>query len=138
MVQEFTGLLKTYRIRRIVGDRYAGEWPIEAFRKAGITYETSERTKSQIYTEALPLLNAGRVELLDHPRLVAQLCASKGGPHAVDVIQSTMHQADMTMWLTSRLAPSFLRLAALARRTRSLPGHGSMLVRRSCPVLVTS
>ena len=89
VVHEFSELLKAYRINRVSGDRYAGEWPREAFRKAGITYEPSERTKSQIYTEALPLLNASRVELLDHPRLIAQLCGlerrtARGGRDSID------------------------------------------------------
>ncbi len=89
VVREFSELLKAYRVNRVSGDRYAGEWPREAFRKAGITYEPSERTKSQIYTEALPLLNASRVELLDHPRLVAQLCGlerrtARGGRDSID------------------------------------------------------
>jgi hypothetical protein len=42
---------------------------------SGIAYEPSERTKSQIYLEFLPLLNSGRVELLDNPRLISQLYA---------------------------------------------------------------
>jgi hypothetical protein len=82
-------LLKSYRVKRITGDRYAGEWPREAFRKAGITYEVSEKPKSALYGEALPLLNSGRVDLLDHPRLVAQLCGlerrtARGGRDSID------------------------------------------------------
>jgi hypothetical protein len=65
-VNEFAGLLQSYGIHKVTGDRYAGEWPREAFSKYGIAYEPSEQTKSQIYTETLPLLNAGRCELLDH------------------------------------------------------------------------
>jgi hypothetical protein len=37
-------------------------------------YEPSDKTKSQIYAELLPLLNRGRVELLDYPGLIGQLC----------------------------------------------------------------
>jgi hypothetical protein len=89
VVTEFAALLHVYGIDRIVGDRYAGEWPREQFRKHGIAYEPSNRTKSDIYVELLPLLNSGRVELLDHPRLVAQLGAlerrtSRGGRDTVD------------------------------------------------------
>ena len=52
-------------------------------------YVPSERSKSEIYLEALPLLNAGRVELLDHSRLFAQLVAlerrtARGGRDTVD------------------------------------------------------
>ena len=89
VVQEFAALLKTYGIHRIQGDRYAGEWPRERFKVRGITYEPSEKAKSQIYQEALPLLNSNRVELLDHPRLIAQLIGlerrtARGGRNSID------------------------------------------------------
>jgi hypothetical protein len=73
VVEEYAGLLRTYGVSEVTGDRYAGEWPREQFRKHGITYAPSERTKSDLYRELLPLVNAGRVELLDLPRLLAQL-----------------------------------------------------------------
>jgi hypothetical protein len=75
VVTEFSAVLKIYRVREIEGDRWGGEWPREAFAKNGITYTVAEKVKSAIYTEFLPLLNSGRVELLDHSRMVAQLVA---------------------------------------------------------------
>jgi len=48
---------------------------LERFRVHGIAYESAEATKSQLYAELLPLLNSGRIELLDEPRLSAQLLA---------------------------------------------------------------
>jgi hypothetical protein len=73
VVAEFAALLKLYAIREVHGDRYAGEWPRERFSEHGITYVPSEKSKSDIYRELLPALNSGKVELLDHPRLAAQL-----------------------------------------------------------------
>lgn len=89
VVAEFAALLKTYRVATVTGDRYAGEWPRERFREAGITYEVSARTKSDIYRDTLPLLNSARVELLDHPRLIAQLQnlerrTARGGKDSID------------------------------------------------------
>ena len=89
VVEEFAALLKAYHCAKVVGDRYAGEWPREQFRKQGITYETSERTKSAIYLDSLPLLNSAKLELLDHPRLIAQICAlerrtARGGKDSID------------------------------------------------------
>ena len=89
VVEEFCALLKAYRIATVTGDRYAGEWPREQFRKRGITYEPSAKSKSEIYLEALPLVNAGRVQLLDVPRLVPQLTGlerrtSRSGRDSVD------------------------------------------------------
>lgn len=89
VVAEFAGTLKAYSIRKIVGDRYAGIWPVEAFSRHGITYEQSAAPKSELYLSLLPLLNSGRVDLLDNPRLVAQLCGlerrtSRAGKDAID------------------------------------------------------
>lgn len=73
VVSEFCTLLRSYSVTEIRGDRYGGEWPREQFSKRGITYTVSEKPASQLYLEFLPQLNAGSVELLDHPRLISQL-----------------------------------------------------------------
>jgi hypothetical protein len=75
VVAEFAALLTAYSITRVTGDRYAGEWPREAFRRHGIAYEPADRPKSDLYRDLLPRLTSRRVALLDHPRLSAQLCA---------------------------------------------------------------
>lgn len=89
VVREFAALLKTYRLHAVTDDRYAGEWPRERFREHGIAYELSEKPKSDLYRDALPLLNSGRVELLDLPRLTAQLIGlerrtARGGRDSID------------------------------------------------------
>jgi hypothetical protein len=71
---EFAGLIKAYNGVEVHGDHYGGEWPREQFRKSGIRYVVADKPKSILYNEFLPLLNSGKVELLDNPRLVAQLC----------------------------------------------------------------
>ena len=71
-VAEFAALLREYRVTTVSGDRYAGEWPREQFRQHGITYAPANRPKSDLYRDVRALLNSGRVELLDHPRLAAQ------------------------------------------------------------------
>jgi hypothetical protein len=88
-VAEFAALLAHYHLNSVTGDRYAGEWPRERFIEHGITYVPAEHPKSDIYREFLPLLNGGAVELLDHPRLIAQLCAlerrtARGGRDSID------------------------------------------------------
>lgn len=74
VVAEFSDVLKTYKITGLIGDRWGGEWVVEAFRKHGISYKVSEKVKSAIYQEFLPLLNSRKVELLDHRRMVSELC----------------------------------------------------------------
>jgi hypothetical protein len=89
VVGEFAELMKSYGIMRVIGDRYGGEWPREVFAKAGITYEPSDRPKSDLYRDMLPLINSGRADLLDHDRLKAQLIGlerrtSRGGRDSID------------------------------------------------------
>ena len=40
----------------------------------GNRYDAVSKPKSELYLELLPMINSGQVELLDHPRLFAQLC----------------------------------------------------------------
>jgi hypothetical protein len=89
VVIEFAALLKCYGIRKVTGDRYGGEWPSERFRARGIEYIPSERSKGEIYRELLPLLNGGKAELLDLPRLATQLTGlerrtARGGRDSID------------------------------------------------------
>ena len=89
VVEEFAALLESYGCFSVAGDRYAGEWPRERFAVHGVQYEASAKPKSDIYKEFLPLLNSGKVELLDDPRLAAQLLGlerrtSRGGRDAID------------------------------------------------------
>jgi len=53
VVAEFADVLKRYRVMKVYGDRYAGEWPVAAFRSHGITYEASAKPKSDLYQELL-------------------------------------------------------------------------------------
>ena len=64
-VQRFAAVLKEYRCATVTGDRYAGLTFSSAFESLGITYLVSERTKSEIYEAAEPLLNGHRLVLLD-------------------------------------------------------------------------
>jgi hypothetical protein len=87
--ESFAETVLLYGLREVSGDRYAGEWPREQFAKHGVTYRTADKTKSDLYREFLPLLTAGRVELLDHPRLLKQFGAlerrtSRGGKDSID------------------------------------------------------
>jgi hypothetical protein len=88
-VQEFAALLRSYRITITTGDRYAGEWPRERFRQAGVAYQLSAKSKSDIYRDALPLINSRRLDLLDHSRLLNQLAGlerrtARGGRDSID------------------------------------------------------
>jgi hypothetical protein len=96
VVTEYAALLKSYRVTTVRGDHYAGSWPADRFRAHGIRYQPAERTKSEIYAALLPLLNAGRVELLDERRLLAQLLGlerrtARGGRDSIDHAPGSAH-----------------------------------------------
>jgi len=74
VVQDYALILKLYGCTEIRGDHYGGEFPRELFRKHGISYIPSDETKSDIYREVLPAINAAKVVLLDHKRLKSELC----------------------------------------------------------------
>jgi hypothetical protein len=81
--------LKGYGLHSTTGDRYSAEWSVNAFKAAGIRYDPSDRVRSEIYLDALPLFTSGRVRLLDNDRLVAQFAGlerrtSPGGRDVVD------------------------------------------------------
>jgi hypothetical protein len=89
VVAEFSETLKLYRVSEVHGDRYAGEWPREAFRKHGVEYQPAAKPKSDLYLSLLPRLNSGQIDLLDHPRLIAQLAGlerktARGGRESID------------------------------------------------------
>ncbi len=88
---EFAVLLKSYGIKRVVGDKYAGLWPRERFETHGIVYEASAKPKSDLYSELLPLINGRRIELLDHNKAVAQICSlerrtARSGKDSIDAL----------------------------------------------------
>jgi hypothetical protein len=89
IIEEYCELLKQYGIRKVTADRYAGDFPVEAFKEHGITLEHSLKPKSQIYSEFLPLINSKTCDLLDNVRLRAQLIGlerrtSRAGKDSID------------------------------------------------------
>jgi hypothetical protein len=89
VVAEFAGVLRQYGITEVTGDKYGGDWPSDRFADHAIRYNASERAKSQIYQEFLPLLNSRKLELLDSTRMLSQFCGlerrtARGGRDSVD------------------------------------------------------
>jgi hypothetical protein len=73
VIAESAALSKAYGLHATTGDRYAPGFVLEGFRAHGITYAPSTMDRSSLYLELLPLLNAGRVRLLDLPDLLREL-----------------------------------------------------------------
>lgn len=72
-VEELSALLVGYKIDAVTGDRYAGEWPREQFRKRDIEYRVAEQPTSDLFRDLLPAINSRQVDLLEHDRLFNQL-----------------------------------------------------------------
>jgi hypothetical protein len=81
-VARMAATLKEFRLTEVEGDRFAGEWPPSEFRKHGVTYKASERNRSEIYLESLPLFARGAIELLDVAALRTQLLLLERKTHA--------------------------------------------------------
>ena len=89
VINEFAALCRSYRVSKIEGDRYAGEFPRQQFRKRGIEYRCSDKTKSELFVDLLPMLNAGRITLPKGERLTNQLCSlerrvARSGKDSID------------------------------------------------------
>jgi hypothetical protein len=89
VVADYAELLRNYGIRRVFGDRYAGEWPRQEFRKHGIAFHDAPGTRSELYLSLLAALNSGRVELPPCQTLERQLIglerrATRGGRDIID------------------------------------------------------
>jgi hypothetical protein len=75
VISEFTKLLRLYGIREVQGDKFAGGFHADEWRRNGIIFKPSTKTTSENYLYALPMLLSGRARLLDNARLRTQLAA---------------------------------------------------------------
>ena len=115
----------------MVGDRYAGEWPREQFLAHGIRYEPAEMNRSELYLAFLPLVNSGRVDLLDSPRMVTQFCGlerrtSRAGKDTVDHAPGAHDDvanavAGVIAMSSSRRPPMNINPAAIETMRRPVP-----------------
>jgi hypothetical protein len=142
VVKEFADIFKAYRCSTIRGDRYAGEWPVEAFKSEGVTYLPAEKTRSELYVDFLPLVNSRRVDLLDNARMAAQFVGlerrtTRGGKDSVnhspgahdDVANAVAGAAVMALAESGPLIISHeaaQEFATLTRRARQNGGRSLM------------
>jgi len=89
VIAEFADTLHAYRVHTVTGDHYGGLFPRQEFAKHEITYRPADKSKSEFYSALLPIMNSGRVQLLDHKRLISQLISlerrtARGGRDSID------------------------------------------------------
>jgi len=82
VVQEMAAIARGYGLDRVYGDGFAKGWTGALFEPAGLRYEVSPLTKSELYLSALTLINSRMVQLPDEPRLVAQIAGLQRRPGA--------------------------------------------------------
>jgi hypothetical protein len=128
-VDEFAKLLRAYRCTSVYGDRYAGEWPREQFRRCGVLYELAEFNKSELYQRLLPLINSRGVDLLDNSRLVRELVGlerrtARGGRDNIDHVRGAHDDVANAVAGAVQLAATKATSWAREKRKvlRSVPG----------------
>lgn len=116
--RQFAETLKQYRCSSVTGDKYGAAWVSEEFQKNGIRYEPSSLSRSEIYLNFLPIINSGRIELLDIPRVFMELIglerrATRTGRDLVDHAAGARHDDAIN---------SVAGAAVLAAREQVQPG----------------
>jgi hypothetical protein len=89
VVAEYAAVLKQFGLNSISGDRYSAEWVASAFGEHGVKYEAAEKSKSDLYLEALPLFTRGAISIPNYAPLIRELRllerqAHRGGRDTVD------------------------------------------------------
>jgi hypothetical protein len=89
VVRQYAAVLKAYGLSMVTGDAYSGAWVETAFQDEGIAYRVSDKPKSALYLESLPVFMRGDVELPDDRRLLVELAnlerrTARGGRDSVD------------------------------------------------------
>lgn len=74
-VETVAAMFTSYGLNSCVGDAYSALWCVEGFAKVGIKYEHSERNRSEIYLDCLPIFTSGRARILDNKRLINQFAS---------------------------------------------------------------
>jgi hypothetical protein len=140
VVADFCETLAAYGVSPVVGDKYAGLWPTEQFAKRGVAYVPSERVKSDIYRDMLPILNSRQCQLLDIKRLISQFHGlerrtARGGRDSID------HPPGSHDDIANSVAGSLVLLAfddrrALIRQADLLSGGEALPLPAICKYLI--
>jgi hypothetical protein len=73
VISEAAEVLSVYVITDVQVHRFGADFPIRAFQRAGVRATTAEKVTSEHHLGMVPLVNAQRVVLPDHPDLLREL-----------------------------------------------------------------
>ena len=100
VVEECAQLIKQFGLSNVTGDRYGAEWVTSAFSERGIRYTPAEKSKSDLYLEALPLFRRGAMSIPIIPRSSASYACSSARPIAAAATPSIIQGAGVMTWPT--------------------------------------
>jgi hypothetical protein len=66
-------VLRLYGVTQVTGDAYARQWVSGRWEGEGFRYKHSDLPASELFLEAQPAFNQGRVSIPNHHRLVGEL-----------------------------------------------------------------
>jgi hypothetical protein len=73
IISEVSVLLRSYGgLTEVTGDRWSAGLIVDCFAACGVSYRHSDRDRSTLYLDALPMFTSGRIRLLDNQKLVSQ------------------------------------------------------------------
>jgi len=72
---EAVKVIKEFRLQKVTGDKYAAGWVSSAFQKRGVLYEAAGKSKSEIYLDALALLNMRKIALPEIAEMKTEILA---------------------------------------------------------------
>lgn len=89
IVEEYSALMREYRVNETTMDRYAGSWPADEFTRHSIRCKVSDQAKSGLYMDTLNALNSGQVELPPDETMIRQFLnlerrTARGGRESID------------------------------------------------------
>ena len=93
VVAEFAAILRLYGINEIQSDAFAGGFHADEWTQHAIRFVPCERTTSENYLAALPVLLSGRARLVDNATLRQQLAGLERRVHAGQQRESVSHAA---------------------------------------------
>jgi hypothetical protein len=135
-VAQIADVLKSYHLTSTSGDDHAKGWVVAELQRHRIGFEPrpSKMDRSALYQETLPLYSAGRVKLLDVPRLVSQYTALErrlmpGGWSRIDHPNRTGYHDDLAnvtagaLWRATAVPPSVCELCTpeIVARIQAMP-----------------
>jgi hypothetical protein len=99
VIAEFAGILRGYGVTEIVSDGFGGGFCSDEWQRNGVRFRACDRSTSENYLHALPMLTSKRARLADNATLRTQLSGLErrvvGGHETVDHGRASSAHDDM-------------------------------------------